>query len=529
MRNDTEGPAKNHAFTRLIRNLEDNPSKYLSEISINPYNHDDKPPLNTQQINFLFELIEAKGLTKNIKNITFTEEQLEQDCVVDLSAFTGLEVLIIRGNSLNTPPIIDRCQTLYEIDFSNNRLTELPNGLEQLSILRTCNLESNPLNKEAIEQLELLTEQNKKLDTVYFMYDVQGTLSDEIIMSWPINKLIKEFVKIVDKKKKSRADIEDIFNISKKFKEKFKDYYENTPADFDALIKKACDDSLFYSNLRHILDFSYGDIWRKVSRNNSDAFPFNCSALDALEIEDGLRHYTSHDVWTPDFSFLDRNRKPVQKPLGKERKGKPSLPKGMMLPMKIERWGENAVYLNPSQKKQLKIRKENNILIRDIDKEKNRLKIPSEIYNYVLSTHGGLTAVTANDFDDLHYRLTYHSAFRAGQYVMCAGEIIVDDEGKITNLNSNSGHMMPPDINLFISAIYLYSKGIIEHDCIVSPYTHEEITVRELISNLDKYIHDEKTLHFVMNNIVNQSDKSKCNDLIDIEDLGKHFRSKNKF
>lgn len=106
-------------------------------------------------------------------------------------------------------------------------------------------------------------------------------------------------------------------------------------------------------------------------------------------------------------------------------------------------------------------------LQRTIDKD----HIPEGDYIYVLTYKGSLYAVKNNeaDFDELGQHIPlHHSSIRAGQQVGCAGHITVNDAGKITLINANSGHMKPPMENLITAVIWLYEeKKYLDPDCVI--------------------------------------------------------------
>ena len=80
---------------------------------------------------------------------------------------------------------------------------------------------------------------------------------------------------------------------------------------------------------------------------------------------------------------------------------------------------------------------------------------PFDTYAYVWTGSGELLAGRHNP-DSVH-----HSSFTAGQKVRCAGMIAVNEAGKVTMVNSNSGHYHPTEQQLTLFVEWLKRRGVL--------------------------------------------------------------------
>lgn len=142
----------------------------------------------------------------------------------------------------------------------------------------------------------------------------------------------------------------------------------------------------------------------------------------------------------------------------------------------------NVAYLTSQEKKKFKVRHE------DPSKPLTRTNgtIPDGNYLYIISPKGGLYIANQSELNALNLR---HSSIRAGQPVLCAGEITIK-EGKITQIDNGSGHYKPSWSNLMMSCLYLKNKGILNEDCIIHTINHDgvvrkDITVEKLTKDAE--------------------------------------------
>jgi hypothetical protein len=176
-----------------------------------------------------------------------------------------------------------------------------------------------------------------------------------------------------------------------------------------------------------------------------------------------------------DATFLDdTDRKSIQDNDGKTKKKTKLYPSedtpiSYMKPDRIFSDGNKGIkYFRTEEKKELKVKLEGDVVKRHLDDE----KMPCDRYIFVITKKGGLYARKRVDDDGCEIK---HSSFKAGKAVMCAGEIEVDANGKITSINHKSGHYMPNKFHLAEGVRWLLDNGFIKEDCRVSynEYDHE--------------------------------------------------------
>ncbi len=253
-------------------------------------------------------------------------------------------------------------------------------------------------------------------------------------------------------------------------------------SDFSLQLKNALirakDDPLFCSKLKVLFEFANIELIEscRVMQNKS-LYKFYDSFVSISNI-----HIASQDIWFPDLSFLTKNDK--QKPFGKTGKERALVPLGWMHAMQASYWGadnKKLEYLSPQTKKLYKLRcAEDKILYRNVDDE-NGQHTPIKRGEYLFALTKGLSiiAATRSEIDNAH-----HSSFLAGQPVVVAGHMQVNEQGSIYGLDNISGHYAPRDEVFFCAAIRLFERGIIGLDCELNSYGNllpKKIALRDLL------------------------------------------------
>ncbi len=174
------------------------------------------------------------------------------------------------------------------------------------------------------------------------------------------------------------------------------------------------------------------------------------------------------DIYNLNFLANSEKNKIKQSVLGKAKKeGKsyPNIPTSALITMNPEFWNLDAKvpYLDSAkgEKKGLKIHLENGKITRGQQHE----ALEGE-FLYVLSPKGGLYAIKEKGTKKKH------SSFRAGQPVISAGHMHVKD-GKITKIDSISGHYTPPPKQTLLACLILKEQNMIDDNCIVHLYGYD--------------------------------------------------------
>lgn len=141
-------------------------------------------------------------------------------------------------------------------------------------------------------------------------------------------------------------------------------------------------------------------------------------------------------------------------------------------------------WFDAQEKKHYKIRKnESNQLYRL--EEGREILFKNVIMNFAISPKGGLYAAGRGAFN--------HSAFLAGQPVLCAGELVFK-QGKIVELSGWSGHYQPSAASFLRAILWLYSSEYIDENCNIKFYCDTKeafgvslnktgVTVKQLLDN----------------------------------------------
>ncbi|MEI8319210.1 MAG: hypothetical protein WCH79_14815 [Planctomycetia bacterium] len=75
----------------------------------------------------------------------------------------------------------------------------------------------------------------------------------------------------------------------------------------------------------------------------------------------------------------------------------------------------------------------------------------------------------------------HHSSFEAGKKVRCAGMIAVNDAGKVTMVNSNSGHYRPTKQQLTLFVEWLNRRGVFSNEALIGEGSDKKIPVAEFL------------------------------------------------
>lgn len=118
--------------------------------------------------------------------------------------------------------------------------------------------------------------------------------------------------------------------------------------------------------------------------------------------------------------------------------------------------------LTSQEKKKFKVRKEQGVLSCGLQ------EIKTGNYLYVVSPKGSLYIIPFHK--QMNGGSTHHSTIRAGQPVLCAGELEIAKDEKtghmeISKLSLYSGHYQPSATNLAFTALWLSEQKLIGNDC----------------------------------------------------------------
>lgn len=504
-------------------------SGVLRQICVVNFNAPNLPVSQADDIVAIFDVIKKHPEhAKNVYYIRLKNINL-QDLVLDFSCFSNLQEANIEECKLTKLPIFNNSK-LARLSLKNNMLEQLPN-IDSMPNLRILDMQYNKLSTTNINAAKARCIANGRglkiiIDNVVKkIKDTPTSIENNFTAaSCPsLSGLINEFSNSVDRPKKDidviARDFEYISTIARTFRDQLTKLQDANAGAFTTLMQECRQDSLLQSKFAFIIEFIRGYY---PNKEINDYYGKQSRSYDEENVPE---HYTSNNVWLPDFSFLSTIDS-LQMPAGKERASVTSsfmFPKGMALHMLLKYWQEDitsggslqASYLSKSEKKQLKLRlidptNKPFVLCRQIDSIQKHTHTPADKYLYAMSMHGGLLASSEDRCED-EFNITKHSAFRAGQYLACAGYLEINNEGQIISISSNSGHMTPPILNLYCSAAYLYSKRTISGECIIVPFDLEfkekpKITVSELLANLDTYVPHENIRQFI-NKLIQDMDK----------------------
>ncbi len=254
-------------------------------------------------------------------------------------------------------------------------------------------------------------------------------------------------------------------------------------------IKPIIENPLEWSILENLIDHAFPNYRIFISSNlldiGSEQERSIFTLIYACRMQYGKTNCSTTDLWIPDFSFLMDSDRRKQAVLGKRGPKAPLLFSAeLMLPMKKSYWSSDhqpssdapsILYTTSAQKKAIKIRKTKVpfVLKRDIDD----IKMPEGGYLYAMSMHGGLNATKMepnnpdaayemdHEIDPQSHHQLHHSTFRAGQPVLTAGSLGVNNQGNIYILDRSSGHYLASEENLFAAAAYLLREQFISPEC----------------------------------------------------------------
>jgi len=257
--------------------------------------------------------------------------------------------------------------------------------------------------------------------------------------------------------------------------------------EYKALLNTAEKDALLWSKLRVMLyccEFFYHADHSSHTQNKLKAL-YQSFANDFKD-----KHLTAPDVWTPDCSWLSR-KLPLQTTLGKyNTESDFILPKRLLLPMQPQFWrvdlGKSIDYFSRDEKKQNKIRNPDDLKSLQEKINDNTTNNATKCI-YVITPKGGLIVYPHDD------SFSHHSQARSGQYVACAGHLHLDNSGKITRMDNDSGHYKPSSVHLLYAALHLYKKRLIGDDCIIAPLAagQKTKTIGYISTHLTEFLHGD--------------------------------------
>jgi Leucine-rich repeat (LRR) protein len=473
-----------------------NSCKNLEKLSLTEVRFNDNNTLDFSGLVNLKELDLRDCVLKSLPSTIATCVNLEW-LSLEKNPFTGLlklpalkklRGLIFEKCGLIDLPNFSECTQLEVINLANNSLQKIPN-LAALPKLQVLGLRGNPISKEALAKINKL-QKNRTGLRIIFDPSKEGYLSDEALNSETLEELLTLFVKYIDHQTKDETTIPDLNKIANAFLARLKQQLETDEAK--SFLTKCREDSMFQSQCRFMLHYLDDILHEKLGE---------LRGIKELSMNILVKHLTSDDVWLPDMSFLS-GLLPEQTTIGKPREVSP-FPKGLLVSCSLGSWKrdlkshvqtKDVHYYTPAEKKSIKARltQEPYVLKRNIDETQ---KIPDGHYLYALSLNGGLlvgreAAPSGSG--------AQHSTFRAGQYVICAGHLTIEN-GKIVEISNNSGHYTPPEINLYCTAAYLYKNGLINKDCKIPIHsdTTSHLTVGAMLENLQEYIKDDSIRKFI--------------------------------
>lgn len=86
---------------------------------------------------------------------------------------------------------------------------------------------------------------------------------------------------------------------------------------------------------------------------------------------------------------------------------------------------------------------------------------------------------------DFHIFITNegnHVSILSGQYVLCAGILKFNEQGRIVFLSNSTGHYHSSDYQLIVVSRYLHNKGMLSEDAIMNAYNTGRLTLKELFN-----------------------------------------------
>lgn len=458
-------------------------------------------PENSDELKNIFSYFRSNPeLAAKITNIDIWPE-ITLNEALDFSIFPNIETIAIKRVTLSSgSPIIKGCKKLRAISLVSCTVTKFPelDGNESLKVIhidKACTL-----SEAAVTQARN-TWRNKIGDFVIradaLGFETASNLSSMDLSNKSLIDLVEAFAQAVDKPDKSYLDVGDVRVIAQVF---YIDHIQSTfnlwgefrenidgsaKAQVKRLLQEARDNPIFQTKLI-VLEY-YCRLFQST---------FALKKLENWDVDFNI----GASPWLPDLSFMSR-LPPVQPPLGKPRlEGYiPPFPKSMLVPMRPFFWTHDASliyqtkYLSATEKKPIKMRQTDQpfIFSRGVDAGQ---KIANGEYIYVLSPNGGFYVTNSKEWPEDSLK---HSSVRAGQYVMCAGVMQIEN-GKIISIDNGSGHMTPPFKNLICAAVWLHKQGYIDEKCMLRNFEGEnQITVGDLIARKDTYIEDKEALEYV--------------------------------
>ncbi len=227
----------------------------------------------------------------------------------------------------------------------------------------------------------------------------------------------------------------------------------------------------------------------KRNRSSEKSYVFLNNLIDEISL---LVDKSNVDLKLYDLEFMAKDNKTKQAVLGKETKPSkkyPHIPSSMLRNMAVDYYlqdsGHNVPYLLTEQKKIIKVKSDKNKSL-----SRNGEKMKAGKYLYALSPKGGLYA--CNPFSDKIPNITiqpgtfHHSSFRAGQPVLSAGFIKVNDDGKIISMDACSGHYKPPAKQIILAALILKEQNLIDDTCEVRVFGYGMPKLGEILKD-EKY------------------------------------------
>ena len=475
-----------------------------------------KKTLNTtsdlQTFSRIIELLKNLGLADKVTAIQIENYNLSGDKQLDFSSFINLKKLKLYNTELSVPPIITNCKKLEDVDLTANKL---PN--ESLIHLRLMG------NKITGKAPYILTDFPRDEE---FSNNIKDFMPQELLSAFvdAMNNMTK-LSNLMFPKKVDESSTRQGFSIWTPSAIGSGLANSNYTIDESQINKEFLNLSIVIHEIcltfmEQIKNLDRRKSWQNFIEQRDD--PLSYSQMQALlycakfydycvepdqveQLNDLVEEYNedfldSNEVWLPNLSFLSETM-PSQSAIGKAREQEEhAFPKGLLLPMQYEFWQEDGEtdlsYWSTKTKKENKARPTdvsyqitaNSISNNNASKSSNRSEVCEDgDYIYAVTLNGGLI-LEKNIYDH------HHSQFRGGQYVVCAGHLKIND-GKITDMDNNSGHMCPTEVHLMCAAIYLHNKGLLDENCNLHTVETDEkgkttvvpkFTVKELIASKDE-------------------------------------------
>lgn len=119
---------------------------------------------------------------------------------------------------------------------------------------------------------------------------------------------------------------------------------------------------------------------------------------------------------------------------------------------------QRAIYLEPEDQEQNEVMLDNNSLTYAASKQ----AIKDGQYLYIVDEQKKvyMASEALSSAGHLHF---YHASFRAGDPVLCGGEVVIKN-GKITHINNGSGHYIPDINRLYDAIIHLKELNMLSDD-----------------------------------------------------------------